>query len=141
MKENKVRDQGQEQGKAQRAPSRKKGGNTLPRTLISVLNGSFLARENVLRNMPFILYVAGLMLCYIAYGYHTERTVRELDRTDTELKELRSEYITVRARMEQAERQSQVAAGISGLGLKESRVPPYKIAVDDDLLEQQGPVE
>lgn len=112
------------------------GATKLPRTLISVLNGSFLARENVLRNMPFILWIAGLMLCYIAYGYHTERTVRELDRTSTELKELRSEYITIRARMEQAERQSQVAQGMIGSGLKESLVPPYQIQVDDDLLEQ-----
>jgi hypothetical protein len=65
--------------------------------LIGVLNGSFLTKENVLGNMPFILFCAGLMITYIAYGYHTERIVRDLDRTGTELKELRSEYITVRA--------------------------------------------
>jgi hypothetical protein len=102
----------------------------LPRTFISILNGTFLTRENVLGNMTFILFCAGMMILYIAYGYHTERIVRRLDHTGGELKELRSEYITVRARLEKQEQQSQVAAGIGALGLRESRVPPVKIEAD-----------
>ena len=107
----------------------------LPISVINLLNGSWLTRENVLGNMKFILFCAGMMILYIAYGYHTERTVRELDRTGSELKELRSEYITIRARLEKLEQQSQVAAGISALGLEESRVPPVKIEVDPRELE------
>lgn len=102
----------------------------VPRMMIGVLNGSFLAREKVLGNMPFILFCAGLMIAYIAYGYHTERVVRDLHKASTELKELRSEHITVRSRLEKMEQQSQVAAGIGELGLKESRVPPVKLEVD-----------
>lgn len=107
----------------------------LPRGFINVLNGSFLTRENVLRNMPFILFCAALMLVYIAYGYHTERVVRQLERTGAALKEQRAEYITVRAELEKQEQQSQVAARIGALGLHESRVPPVKLAVDKDELE------
>ena len=107
--------------------------------MIGVLNGSFLTREKVLGNMPFILFCAGLMSTYIAYGYHTERVVRDLHRTDVELKELRSEYITVRARLEKAEQQSQVASGIGQLGLEESRVPPVKLEVEEDRLERTRP--
>jgi hypothetical protein len=108
----------------------------LPIPVINLLNGSWLTRENVLGNMKFILFCAGMMILYIAYGYHTERTVRELDRTGSELKELRSEYITIRARLEKLEQQSQVAAGISALGLEESRVPPVKIEVDPRELDE-----
>ncbi len=102
----------------------------VPKLMIGVLNGSFLTREKLLGNMPFILFCAGLMITYIAYGYQTERIVRDLDRTDAELKELRSEYITVRAQLETREQQSQVASGIGELGLHESRVPPVKLDVD-----------
>lgn len=114
-----------------------KGAAQLPRALVGVLNGSFLTREKVLGNMPFILFVAGLMLCYIAYGYYTERTVRELERTSSELKEMRAEYLTVQAHLDEAEQQSQVGEQIGELGLKDSRVPPYRIAVPDEQVESQ----
>ena len=114
----------------------KDGGARLHGGFISVLNGSFLTRDRVLGNMPFILFCAGMMIVYIAYGYHTERVVRDLDSSGSALKELRSEYITVRAQLEKREQQSQVAAGIGSLGLRESRVPPVKVEVTERELKK-----
>ncbi|MDQ3102000.1 MAG: FtsL-like putative cell division protein [Bacteroidota bacterium] len=133
---NKVRDKKEEKEEAPKSAKAAAPSKTrLPRGFINVLNGSFLTRENVLGNMPFILFCAGLMIVYIAYGYQTERIVRELDHTGGELKELRSEYITVRSQLEKTEQQSQVASGIGALGLEESMVPPVKIAVEQEQLE------
>lgn len=125
-------------GAATAKPAGKASQARLPRGLISVLNGTFLTRENVLGNMPFILFCAGLMVLYIGYGYHTERIVRELHNTNVQVKEQRSEYITVRARLEQEERQSHVARGIKELGLEESRVPPVKIPVTRKEMKTAG---
>ncbi|MDX9750170.1 MAG: FtsL-like putative cell division protein [Flavobacteriales bacterium] len=107
-------------------------GGGLPRAMVSVINGSFLARENVLRNMPFILFCAAMMIVYIAYGHTSERIVRDLDKATGALKEKRAEYISVRAELEKQEQQSQVAARISALGLKESRELPARITVTPD---------
>lgn len=127
----------EETPKAKPAGPRPKGKHTFSRGLVNVMNGTFLTREKVLANMPYLLFVAGLMLFYIGYGYWTERTVRELDRTSSDLKEMRSEYITVRSHLERAERQSQVADDIGGMGLRESRVPPMRIGVDKRELKAQ----
>ena len=113
--------------------------SSLPRAIIGVLNGNFLARENVIRNMPFMFYVVLLMVLYIAYGYYAERTVRELHNVDVELKDMRSDYISKRAELEKTEKQSQVAEDIERLGLKESRVPPIKIEVDPE--EMTAPIK
>ncbi len=130
---NKLRKEQQQQAPRQE----RKGAARLPRLLVGILNGSFLTREKLLANMGFILFVAGLMIAYISYGYFTERTVRQLQATESELKELRSEYISVRADLEQAEQQSQVAEDIADLGLRESVVPPYKVPVDREKMERQ----
>lgn len=126
----------QQKPQGQKASAGQAPRRTFSRGLVNVLNGTFLTREKVLANMPFLLFVAGLMLANIAYGYWTERTVRELDRTSSELKEMRSEYITVRSLLERSERQSQVADDIGGMGLRESREPPLRITADSKELEQ-----
>lgn len=119
------------------APEQK--GGALSRSMVSVLNGSFLARENVVRNMPFILFCAAMMILYIAYGHTSERIVRDLDKAGANLKEMRAEHVSVRAQLERLEQQSQVAARIQGLGLKESRELPIHIKVDPEELKHERP--
>ena len=128
---NRMRETQEKQAK----PSRASKPAKLPSALIGVLNGSFLTRENMVRDMPFILFLAAAGLVSIAYGYHAERVVREIERTDAALKEQRAEYISERAELEQQEQQSQVAGRISALGLVESRVAPVKLAIEEDQLE------
>lgn len=134
---NKVKEKKPEAPAAE-AKVRKPSGvaHSISRGLVNVLNGSFLTREKVLGNMPFILFIAGLMLCYIGYGYWTERTVRELDRTSRELKDMRSEYVTVLSTLEKAEQQSHVAADIHATGVVETLEPPMRLVVKKDQLEQ-----
>ena len=108
--------------------------NGIQRGVVSILNGTFLTKETVLGNMSFILFGSFLMICYISYGYYTEKTVRDLQRVDQELKELRSEYITVRSELEKTEQQSKVAENIGALGLKETLDPPRKVEADPEII-------
>lgn len=124
----------QEEQKAEPKP-KAKAKTGVPKAIVGILNGSFLTREHVLGNMPFILWCAGLMLAYIAYGYYTERTVRDLQRTDAEVKELKSEYHSERWALELEEQQSNLATEVEPLGLHESVVRPGQLQVDEDELE------
>lgn len=109
----------------------KSGGRGFPKTLVRFLNGTFLTRQGVLSNLPYFFFLAFLLTCYIAYGYYTERTVKELYRVRKEMKELRSEYITTKSELMFKSKRSEVVEATERLGLKESTEPPEKIVVEE----------
>ncbi|NCP45283.1 MAG: hypothetical protein COW67_00840 [Flavobacteriales bacterium CG18_big_fil_WC_8_21_14_2_50_32_9] len=107
-----------------------------PNFFTSLITGSFLAKDNVVGALPFVLFLTFLGLLYIANGYNTEKLVRELDNINDELKELRSEYITIKSDLNYESKQSQVASKSELFGVKESTVPPTKIIVSAKELKQ-----
>ncbi|MBK7856572.1 MAG: hypothetical protein IPJ79_18250 [Bacteroidetes bacterium] len=62
----------------------------------------------LLKVMPFIFFLTVLGLFYIANSYTSERTIRNIDKTAKEIKELRSEYISVKSDLMFVCRQSQL---------------------------------
>jgi len=111
---------------------RKKG--VLAKGLSSVFSGTFLTNEKNLKHLPYILYLGLMAIFYIANGYYADDKVREENRTNNQLKELRSEYISVKSDLMFASKQSEVAKSAEALGLKEPVVPPTKIEVDSAQL-------
>lgn len=102
----------------------------------SLMDGSFLSRDASLKNVPFALFLAVVAGFYIANAYNAERTVRQTDRISKELKEYQSEYITLKSELMFRSNQSQVAAQVSTLGLKESKEPPFKIFASNTTREK-----
>ncbi len=105
--------------------SSKKGG------VKGVVDGSFLANDSVVKQLPYVLFMAFLAVVYIANRYHAEKIVGESMRLERELKELRSEKIAIQAELMFISKQSEVAVLVKekGLGLEESFEPPKKIIV------------
>jgi len=111
---------------------RKKG--VLAKGLSSVFSGTFLTNERNVKHLPYILFLGLMAIFYIANGYYADDKIREENRTTNELKELRSEYISVKSDLMFASKQSEVAKSAEALGLKEPVVPPMKIEVDSSQL-------
>ena len=97
--------------------------------IMSILTGSFLSHEKIVQNLPYIFFLTFLGILYIANGYYAEKTVKQLYRTNNEIKELRSEYISNKSDLELKKQQSHVALAIKELELKESLTPPSKIII------------
>lgn len=95
-----------------------------------ILSGKFLTREYVQSNLSFIVFVVGIMVVYIGYGYFAEQNLKDLAKNQSELQEIKSRNLSTRARLEQLKQQSQVAESIKDLGLKESTSPPFVIRVE-----------
>jgi len=99
---------------------------------MSVVNGNIFTKEAVVRGMPFLLFLALLALVYISNGFLTEGNVREINKLNNEIKELRSEYITTKSDLMHHSKQSELVDLIKEkkLGLEESFEPPKKIVVE-----------
>jgi hypothetical protein len=89
-----------------------------------------IAQETAVRMLPFIIFVAMLGMVYIANRHFAEKTVREIDKLNKEVKELSWDYKTLKADLMQKSTQTEVALLVDTLGLKEPVEPPKKIAVE-----------
>lgn len=81
--------------------------------------------------LPKILFVLMLSLIYIGNTHYSEKTIRKINKTHTEVEDIRADYTTLKADLMFASKQSEVARRVKSLGLKESIKPPYKIVVNE----------
>lgn len=102
----------------------------------NIMSGNFLSAESVVHYLPYIFFITFLGICYIANGYQAEKSIRKIYNTTSELKELRSEYITTRSELMYLSKQSQVARATASIGLEELTSPPKKIIVTKEELQQ-----
>lgn len=84
-------------------------------------------RNQLATNMPYILFVTGLIMCYIANSYFAERLIRDIDKTKVELKERSAEFISTRSQLMFESKQSEVAKSVADQQLFESKEPPKKL--------------
>lgn len=64
--------------------------------------------------------------------FHVERTKRQIDNLEEELRELRYEYITSRSKLMFKSKPSEIAIKLEETGIHESMVPPRKIMVSKE---------
>ena len=101
----------------------------------SVLSGSFLSGKKVTKQLPFILSLALLAMCYIANNYNSQKTAIKINKTLKEIEGLRYEYISTKANLMYISKQSELVKRLGTSGLKESIVPPDKIFIEDSITE------
>lgn len=91
----------------------------------------------VVKNIPFFLFLAMLTVLYIANGHVADKTIRDINTTSNQLKELQYEYKTVKSEMMYKTREAAMVGAAAPLGLKISPEPPMHIVVDNKTKEQE----
>jgi cell division protein FtsL len=100
----------------------------LTNTMQKVADFDFnISREGMLKQIPFALFIVLLLLIHIWNAHNVEKVIRKTDTLNREIKELRSEYISILSELMSESKQSTVAAKLDTLGIKELTTPPYKI--------------
>jgi len=117
----------------EREPDSKSSGSSLFSGLEKKMKlESYFEEGFPVQYLPKILFTVVLSLIYISKTHHAEKTIRQIDRAQSEVEDLRADYTTLKSEVMYASKQSEVARRVKDLGLKESMNPPFKVVVDED---------
>ena len=97
----------------------------------SILEGSFLVREKVIRQLPFLIFLTFIGLLYIFNSNYANRSIISISRTKKQIEEQRFEYINTKSKLMNTTRQTEIAKRLKTSGLKESKNPPRKILIEE----------
>ncbi|HYK55600.1 MAG TPA: FtsL-like putative cell division protein [Flavisolibacter sp.] len=84
----------------------------------------WLNYQSIVRQVPFFVFLALLAVVYIYNGHYADKTIRDINKTSRELKELQYEYKSVKGDVLFRSKQSELIEAVKPLGLKELTVEP-----------------
>ncbi len=99
-----------------------------------LLDGNVLTRKSVLKQSRFILLLVLIAFFSIANRNHAEKTVIQLNRLQSDVKEMRAKSISFSSDLVKISRQSEVVRLVNryNLGLEENLEPPHKLIVNEE---------
>ncbi|MDQ2718982.1 MAG: FtsL-like putative cell division protein [Bacteroidota bacterium] len=81
----------------------------------------------IVKNIPFYFFLATLTVIYIANGHFADKTIRKINATEKNLKEMEYEFKTVKRDVIFRSKESELTKAVEPLGLKPLLVPPVRI--------------
>ena len=84
----------------------------------------WLNYQSLVKQVPFFLFLAVLAVIYIYNGHYADKTIRNINRTAKEVKELQWEYKKVKSEVMFQSKQSELVKAVEPIGLKELTEAP-----------------
>ena len=108
-------------------PSKKKTKRRL--SFLYILGGGILKEDFIVRHMRMIVLVVLLCFFFIGNRYTCMQKLREIDRLQQRLRDVRFEALSISAELTGHSRQSQVEILIQeqGIDLEGAKTPPYEL--------------
>lgn len=95
----------------------------------NVLRGKFLVSDDAFKNWRMIIFVVFLLLFMISRSHSTDRKVLKIAELNSEIRELKAEFIDTRTKVMRLELESAIQKKVAARGLLPSKNPPKKIKV------------
>lgn len=102
----------------------------------NVLGGSFLVKENFVKQFPFMVTVTVLLMALITNTYIAESRTREITKANKQLSDLRAKYVELKANIMEASLQSELIKKLDGTDIKESLDPLIRIEYSENETEK-----
>ncbi|HEX7754328.1 MAG TPA: FtsL-like putative cell division protein [Niabella sp.] len=81
--------------------------------------------QSIVKQVPFLFYLAFLAVVYIYNGHMADKTVRKINTTAKEVKELQWEYKSLKSEVMFRSKPSELTKALQPLGLNELQASPY----------------
>lgn len=95
----------------------------------------WLNYQAIVKQVPYLLFLAALAVVYIYNGHHADKMVRRTSKATRELKDLQSEYKSVTGDVLLRSRQSELVEAVKPLGLQELTIEPI-VLIDSNAIQQ-----
>ena len=90
----------------------------------------------ILRHFSFLMFLALLAVIYISNGHWADNTIRDINVTARQVKEMEYEYKNLKSLEMYRSRESQVMQAAGELGLKPASEPPVKLEIQQSTQTQ-----
>lgn len=101
----------------------------MKKNLVALLKGRFLVSGDAPKNWLFIVFASLLATVMIASSHSADRKVHEIAALNEEVKQLRSEFVAVRSKVQRLKLESTIRESVYADGLVPAESPPLKIIV------------
>jgi len=98
--------------------------------MYNILKADFLISNDAIKNWRFIVFCTFLAIIMIASSHSAERKVHNIAKLNTEVRELRSEFVDKRSALMKLKMESTITNKMAARGVKPSETPPYKIKIN-----------
>lgn len=86
----------------------------------------------IVQHIPFLVFLFGLGLLYIANGHYLVKNVREINKLQVEVKELHWTYLGRKSEWMFKSKMSKISKEVAPYGLEDADVPPLVISEDNE---------
>ena len=97
--------------------------------VINLLKAKYLVDQGSMRNWRFIVFLILVCILIIANSHNYEQKIFRISALETEVKELRSEFVDKRSELMELKMESTVSRKMEERNIFPSSVPPKKIKV------------
>jgi len=102
----------------------------MKKEMYNILKANFLISNDAVKNWRFIVFCTLLAIIMIASSHSAERKVHNIAKLNTEVRELRSEFVDKRSALMKLKMESTITNKMAARGVKPSETPPYKIKIN-----------
>ncbi len=102
---------------------------------------SILNYQWIVMNIPFFLFLAFIAILYIANGHQADKTVRAINASQKNLKELQFEYKTLKADLMRRSRAEQIENAMKFTGLGVAKEMPIHIPIENRIPVPETPTK